>query len=237
MQELAAATAAKQLGQQLQQQIQHLEQDVEGLKQQATAHLSSNTDGQQAQLQQQFANQQAGMQQQLSLEAGVWKDHLQQQQELVSALSAEVRELQQQQQRTATPVMEALLNDLRQQAQQQIAHFGKQQVSWPVLNCICLPSRRSSTLRICAYAAAHNRHTNCFRQATRKLMPCMLPVRNGALLSVQEERMSLLLDDLREELLDRLDGLQLRVQVSMRAPCCRCAACLLQCCHCAARMP
>lgn len=33
----------------------------------------------------------------------------------------------------------------------------------------------------------------------------------------QEERVSLLLDDLREELLDRLDGLQLRLQVSQAA--------------------
>lgn len=30
---------------------------------------------------------------------------------------------------------------------------------------------------------------------------------------LQEERLSLLMDDLREELLDRLDGLQLRLQV------------------------
>jgi hypothetical protein len=57
----------------------------------------------------------------------------------------------------------------------------------------------------------------------------MLPVQNGVPVSVQEERMSLLLDDLREELLDRLDGLQLRLQVSVRALRCHYAVRSLQC--------
>jgi hypothetical protein len=39
----------------------------------------------------------------------------------------------------------------------------------------------------------------------------------------QEERVSLLLDDLREELLDRLDGLQLRLQVSQEGTLPSCA--------------
>lgn len=157
MQELAAATAAEQLGQQLQQQMQHLEQEVEGLKQRVTVRLTS-ADGQQPQLQQlqqQLANQQAGMQQLLSLGAGVWQDQLQQQQELVAALTTEVRELQQQQQRPATPAMEALLDDLRQQAQQQIAHLGKQQVRMARFAFACQRGAAAD----CAPAHAHQHTT------------------------------------------------------------------------------
>lgn len=45
--------------------------------------------------------------------------------------------------------------------------------------------------------------------------------------TLQEERLSLMLGDIREELLDRLDGLQLRLQVSPIQPSTQPAAQLL----------
>lgn len=114
VQELAAATAADQQGQQLLQQIHQLEREVDAMKQTVAAHTQQSSDHQQDS-----------------------KQQLQEQQQRTAALAAELQELKQrqaaqQQQRPATPVMEELLADLRQQAQQQIADIGRQQVR-------CLP--------------------------------------------------------------------------------------------------
>lgn len=132
MQELAAATGAERLAQQLQERVQQLEQEVQDLKQNVTTHISSQAAGQQTM--QQLQEQQSEVQQQLMLEARTWQnqsrlqqDQLRQQQDLAAALTADVRELQQQQ-RPPTPVLQELLADLRHEAQQQIALMGKQQV-------------------------------------------------------------------------------------------------------------
>lgn len=133
MQELAAATAAAHLGQQLQQLVQQLEQDVEGLKDNVATHLSSSkaqeTQMQQLQEWQSQAQQDLAQEQQrLAQEAGTCQEQLLQQQELVVALTAEVQELRQQQQHPSTAVMQELLSELRVEAQLQTAQLGKQQV-------------------------------------------------------------------------------------------------------------
>lgn len=134
MQELAAASATAHLGQQLQQQVQQLEQDVEGLRDNVATHLSSSkaqeTQLQQLQERQSRAQQDhAQEQQRLAQEAGTCQEQLLQQQELVAALTAEVQEVrQQQQQRPSTAVMQELLAELRVEAQLQTAQLGKQQV-------------------------------------------------------------------------------------------------------------
>jgi flagellar biosynthesis GTPase FlhF len=115
VQELAAATAADQQGQQLLQQIHQLEREVEAMKQTVAAHTQQSSSHQQDS-----------------------KQQLQEQQQRTAALATELQELkqrqrEQQQQRPATPVMEELLADLREQAQQQIADIGRQQVQLHVL--------------------------------------------------------------------------------------------------------
>jgi hypothetical protein len=133
MQEWAAAMLETQLGQQLRQQVQQLEQDVEGLKDNVATHLSISKaqETQVQQLKEWQAQVQQGLaqeQQRLTQEAGTWQKQLVQQQELVAALTAEVQELRQQQQRPSTPVMQELLSELRVEAQLQTAQLGKQQV-------------------------------------------------------------------------------------------------------------
>jgi len=167
MQELAAATAADQLGQQLQQQLGQLERDVEVLKKSVAAHLrgehscgsltdangAHNSDMQQlreevqkqSQSHEQLQKQQECFQQELGEEAAAQKQQLQHQQELIAVLSAEVQALKQQQQQVMTPSQQEQLDlAIKQQCQQQLAQLSKQQVD---ADCTALHSMFSATAR------------------------------------------------------------------------------------------
>jgi predicted RNase H-like nuclease (RuvC/YqgF family) len=157
VQELAAATAADQQGQQLLQQIHQLEREVDAMKQTVAAHTQQSSDHQQDS-----------------------KQQLQEQQQRTAALATELQELkqrqreqQQQQQRPASPVMEELLADLRQQAQQQIVDIGRQQVCWHVLR----PQPHGRIILTCAPAGAAGKAA----WPTQKCDACMLTPLPGSL--------------------------------------------------------
>lgn len=125
MQELAVATAAEQLGQQLQEQMQQLERKVQDVKQGLASHSESAQKDTMQQLRDQQTSYQAEVQQQLVQQ----QERLQQQQDLITELTAELREFKrQQQQQPVQPDGDELLAQAALQAKQHTEHLAKQQV-------------------------------------------------------------------------------------------------------------